>query len=74
MHYYAKSCENIPYFRISHKTFAKTNCSTRSSKSTMGVIFCDGVHVCRVCSLDGVAVQTFLGCDTPAIVDAVVHY
>lgn len=63
----------VPDFRVAHEALAETHCGTRGGKGAMGVVLGDGVHVGRVCSLDGVSGQTRFCGNTPAIVDAVVH-
>ncbi len=41
------------------------------SERAVRVLLCDGVHVRRRAFLDGVALQAFLGSDTPTIMHAV---
>ena len=41
------------------------------SERAVRVLLCDGVHVRRRAFLDGIALQAFLGSDTPTIMHAI---
>jgi hypothetical protein len=42
-----------------------------SSKHAVRMFLGDGVHVCRLACLDGIALQAFLVSDTPTIVHTI---
>jgi hypothetical protein len=62
---------NGPDFRVSHEPIGKADCDPMRCERAVCVLLCDGVHVRRRAFLDGIALQAFLGSDTPTIMHTV---
>jgi hypothetical protein len=60
-----------PDFRVSHEPIGKSDGKSMSSKRAVRMFLPDGVHVCRLAYLDGIALQAFLVGDTPTIVHTI---
>lgn len=60
-----------PDFRVSHETIVETDIETVCLEQAVGVVLVagEGIHVCGVCRLDGVALLARLIRDSPPVVD-----
>ena len=62
-----------PNFRVAHEPIRKTDCKPVSSERAVRMFLRNGVHVRRRARLNGIALQTFLGSDTPTIMYTIHH-
>lgn len=59
----------LPDLRVAHQAIAETHSKTVRGHGSVAVILRNGIHVCGICSRNGIAFHALLWCDTPTIVN-----
>ena len=65
---------DVPDLRVAHKSITEADGETVRVECAVTVLFCNGVHVSRVASINRIPLHVLLWGDAPSVVNAVPVY